>query len=87
MFIRAFATLGFAPCADGSLEDGIEKIALFARQVGTSLIPTHATLQLKSGEWTSKMGPKEDICHKTVDVVRGPFYGNVVCFMSRKIVV
>jgi hypothetical protein len=82
-FISAFGTRGFAPCADGSLEDGIEKVALFAKRVGASLIPTHAALQLETGQWTSKMGTLEDITHFTLNAVDGPVYGEAVQFMAR----
>jgi len=83
-FIGAFGTRGFAPCADSSLQNGIEKVALFARRAGGLLIPTHAALQLESGQWTSKMGPLEDINHVTCDAVNGPGYGEVVQYLSRQ---
>jgi len=82
-FISAFGTVGFTLCVDGSLQDGIEKIAIFARQVGALLIPTHAALQLESGEWTSKMGSAEDITHITLDAVNGPLYGKSETFLAR----
>jgi hypothetical protein len=82
-FIGAFGTLGFVPCPDGSAEVGIEKVALFAKAAGGLLIPTHAALQLETGEWTSKMGVLEDIVHATVDAVNGPVYGQAVQFLSR----
>src|SRR6266478_554517 len=55
-FIQAYGTLGFTECADGSLEAGIEKIALYATPDNE---PTHAALQQPSGRWTSKLGPDE----------------------------
>src|ERR1700723_154108 len=82
-FALAFATRGFAECADGSLEAGIEKIAIFAKRIGISLIPTHAAFQLESGQWSSKLGTFEDISHVTLDAVNGPLYGEAVRFMSR----
>ena len=82
-FIAAYATRGYEPCADGALEPGIEKIALFAKSGATAFIPTHAARQLESGEWTSKLGPFEDITHSGVDDVRGPAYGTRVCFLGR----
>jgi len=83
-FVSAFGTRGFFPCADGFLEKGIEKIALFAKRSGGALIPTHAALQLESGQWTSKMGTLEDIIHVTCDAVNGPVYGQAVEFLARK---
>jgi hypothetical protein len=82
-FIAAFATKGFAPCADGSLQEGIEKVALFAKQIGGLVIPTHAARQLESGQWTSKMGSLEDIHHSTFNDVNGPIYGQPVQFLAR----
>lgn len=82
-FIAAYATLGYSPCADGSLEAGTEKLALFARSMATSLVPTHAARQLESGEWTSKLGPFEDIVHANVSNVSGPAYGVVALYLSR----
>lgn len=81
-FTDAYAIQGYTPCADGSLEPGIEKIALFAVPGPGGYVPTHAALQLANGEWTSKLGPFEDIVHKAVDDVSGPVYGRVVCYIS-----
>src|SRR5688572_14014267 len=52
-FVDAFGLLGYVPCADGILEDGFEKVALFALPSGE---PTHMARQLASGTWTSKLG-------------------------------
>jgi hypothetical protein len=82
-FVQAYGKLGYKLCLDGSLQVGLEKIAIFAIELAGKEVPTHAALQLESGEWTSKMGPLEDIRHTTVDLVRGPVYGKVACFMSR----
>lgn len=82
-FILAYATLGFALCFDGTLEQGVEKIALFGKGKPGEEIPTHAALQLESGQWTSKLGPFEDINHVTVEGVCGPVYGKVICYLAR----
>jgi len=82
-FIQAYETLGYKLCADGLLQEGQEKIAIFGSGVEGSETPTHVARQLASGEWTSKLGPHEDISHKGVDDVRGPLYGKVICFLSR----
>ncbi len=83
VFVEAYQTLGYKLCHDGKLELGLEKIAIYGAGMAGSEVPTHASLQLESGEWTSKMGSLEDISHKTVDAVSGPVYGKVICFMSR----
>jgi hypothetical protein len=82
-FIMAFGTMGYVPCADGSLVAGIEKVALFAKQGLMAIVPTHAALQLATGQWTSKLGVFEDIVHLTPHNVNGPIYGQVVRFLSR----
>jgi hypothetical protein len=85
-FVEAFESLGYKICYDGSLEAGIEKVAIFGAKnpvPNEPTVPTHAALQLSSGEWASKMGPLEDIEHLTVDAVNGPIYGRPMVFMSR----
>jgi hypothetical protein len=63
------------------LEPGYEKVALFA--LGGSV--KHAARQLPDGRWTSKMGRDIDIRHDEVDGVSGPFYGDVVLYLRRRI--
>lgn len=83
-FVAAYAALGYQLCYEGSLAAGLEKIAIFGKENQSgSVVPTHAALQLESGEWASKLGPFEDIRHDTVDRVNGPVYGKLVCYMSR----
>jgi len=79
-FLAAFATVGFVLCADGTLESGLEKIALYADFGG----PTHAARQLPDGQWTSKLGQSIDITHTTPWVLNGPEYGAIVRFMQRR---
>jgi hypothetical protein len=83
-FVQAYETLGYKLCLDDSLQEGHEKVAIFGIGPEGSETPTHAALQLKSGEWTSKLGPFEDISHKSVHDVRGPVYGRVLCYMIRR---
>jgi hypothetical protein len=84
-FVEAYGTLGFRLCFDGSLQPGIEKLALYGRisQPNEPPLPTHAALQLESGNWTSKLGDFEDISHDTVEAVCGPVYGRVIYFLER----
>jgi len=77
-FQTAFETLGYVVCADGTLEAGWEKVALYA----FNGVPTHAARQLSSGRWTSKLGPEDDIEHE-LDGLVGPLYGAVVQFLRR----
>ncbi len=77
-FVAAFATLGYAPCSGDELENGFEKVALFAKQG----LPTHAARQLPSGRWTSKLGWREDIEHD-LHAVSGDLYGTVMLLLKR----
>jgi hypothetical protein len=77
-FQDAFATLGYITCDDDRLEDGHEKIAIFALEG----VPKHAARQLPSGRWTSKLGLLEDIEHALHDLT-GMAYGSVVLVMKR----
>lgn len=81
--VRVYESLGFAICLSGESEPELDKIVIFAKQVGPRRIPTHAARQLESGEWTSKLGPCEDISHTIPDDLCGPCYGDVLYFMSR----
>jgi hypothetical protein len=83
--MQVYEALGFVKCDDGRLEVGVEKIAIFVKTNGAFTIPTHATRQLETGQWTSKLGPCEDISHAQVGDVGGPGYGDVFCFMSRPV--
>lgn len=80
-FVSAFATEGFAPCADGSLTAGTEKVALYVDDQGQ---PSHAALQLSDGRWISKMGTWEDITHATTGCLEGGTYGRVTQYLARR---
>lgn len=83
-FFQAYGTLGYQPCFSGALEDGVEKVAIYGvRNQDGTVSPTHASVQLLSGEWSSKLGDFEDISHSSADAVSGPLYGNVVYYLSR----
>lgn len=84
-FVMAFSTLGYEACEDGCLEEGCEKIVLFARDNMGLLQPTHAAKQLPNGRWTSKLGQLEDIEHMSANDVSGPAYGMPVQYMRRHI--
>jgi hypothetical protein len=81
VLILAFQALGYEACADGGLEPGIKKVALF----GDAVFYTHAARQLPDGKWTSKLGPAEDIEHDSADAVAGGVYGEIFMFMRRPI--
>jgi len=77
--VVVYESVGFVICADGSLEDGVEKIAIYAD--GPEYM--HAARQLEDGRWTSKMGLGVDIEHDAPEDVVCPRYGNVAIFMKR----
>jgi len=82
-FLDTYKRLGYTLCFDHALESGIEKVALYAKGPAGSEIPTHAALQLETGEWTSKLGDFEDIIHSSAHEVEGPVYGRVICYLAR----
>jgi hypothetical protein len=77
-FVLAHASARFEPSPDGSLEIGVEKVAIYALQG----IVKHAALQQDDGTWRSKLGSDEDIEH-TLDGLEGPTYGKVVAYLKR----
>ena len=78
-FVRAFETLQYIECHDGSCEEGIEKVAIYVKDN----VPTHMARQLPDGSWTSKLGGNIDIKHSTLEALEGPKYGSVRVFMQR----
>jgi hypothetical protein len=78
---QAFMALGYEQCADGELDSGFEKVALY----GSGFMYTHAARQLPTGKWTSKLGQGEDIEHDTPDDVAYGLYGEVMQFMRRPV--
>ena len=79
-FIKAFETLRYSVCADGSYVNGIEKVALYESFGRVK----HAAQQVGKDLWASKLGRKEDIHHK-IEAVSGGEYGEVTIYMERKI--
>lgn len=80
-FLELYRGYGFEVCANGDLEDGYEKIAIYTNDEGKA---THAARQLESGKWVSKIGDLEDIEHNTLQSLEG-FYGKLAKFMKRPI--
>ena len=83
-FVELFRGVGYEACEDGKLEEGYEKIVIYAHDGE----PTHAARQLPDGQWTSKLGVREDIVHSSPEELQGDdrsSYGRVVLFMVRSI--
>jgi hypothetical protein len=77
-FVAAFATLGYTPTADGTLQPGVVKVAVYAK----AGLVTHVARQLPTGLWTSKLGHSEDIEH-TLDGLAGAVFGQVVVVLAK----
>lgn len=82
-FVEAYRTIGYAPCTDGNLEPGIQKVALYAARAENREQPTHAALKLESRCWTRELGSLEDIEHSRVEDMQGTSYGRVISYLSR----
>ena len=78
-FVPAFATRGFIPCDDDTVEAGFEKIAIYVNNQGK---PTHAARQLHNGRWSSKLGKEVDIEHSLVGLMNSE-YGSVAQILKR----
>ena len=78
-FQAAFGTLGYIPCADGSLEPGFEKIVFY--EIAGRI--KHAARQTSQNHWLSKLGPNIDITHFSEVAVESEEYGTVAGFMKR----
>jgi hypothetical protein len=76
----AYAVLGYVDCGENaSLEADFEKVAIYSD--GSEYM--HASRQLESGWWASKLGFGEDIEHRTLAGLSGEEYGEVACIMRR----
>jgi len=78
-FIEAFGTVGFRVCESGEVEEGFDKIAIYADDMDR---PQHAAKQLQNGKWSSKMGRSIDADHE-LSALEGPYYGHVKVYMKR----
>ncbi|MEN6578930.1 MAG: hypothetical protein ABFD90_21480 [Phycisphaerales bacterium] len=78
-FVETFGTIGYKICEDTCLEEGYEKVALYA----SNQRPKHAARQLENGNWVSKLGVSYDIEHNSLDSLSGRVYGSVVCVLKR----
>lgn len=77
---RLYQREDFEECADATLEQGVEKIAIF---VGPDGSPSHAARQLPTGRWTSKLGKGIDLEHDLDALDGDPSIGQVAAYMSR----
>ena len=61
-------------------EEGYRRIALYVKEGTTKC--THASRELSSGKWTSKLGEFQDIRHGSPFSIEGLVYGRVYCIMK-----
>jgi len=84
-FIEAFKTIGYECCDNENAEESYDKIAIFSKDGKTA---THASRQLESGKWTSKLGKSFDVEHGFNELKEVPeidkYYGGIVVIMKRK---
>jgi len=78
-FVAMFSEKGYKICDNAELETEYEKVAIYTNETGV----THATKQLESGKWTSKLGPNHDIEHTLIGLF-GKEYGRVAQILKRK---
>jgi|TARA_Y100000310_G_scaffold342401_1_gene445526 hypothetical protein len=78
--VAVFQQFGFELCETADLDQGYEKIAVYA---SPDRDYAHTARQLVDGRWASKMGEWEDIEHDTVDVLEGQTYGTAQTFLHR----
>ncbi len=78
-FKEAYRSLGYEVCDSEELEEGYQKVAIYADQHGN---PKHAARQTEDGKWASKCGDFEDILHE-LEGLEGDAYGSVSCVMKR----
>ena len=83
-FIELYKSIGYEVCDDDSLEYGYEKVAIFELNGNA----THASRQLKNGDWTSKLGWQPgvsfDVSH-TIESISNGYYGDVSIYMKRNL--
>jgi hypothetical protein len=75
---QAFENLGYTACDEEIYEEHTDKVALFAE----ANTPTHASRQLDSSLWTSKLGRNVDVTHELRGLC-GQLYGDVARILSR----
>lgn len=80
-YVKVFEARGYSKCADETLEEGYEKIAIYRAPDGGF---AHVAHQLENGKWTSKLGPDEDVEHLTPHSLESASYGFVEVILRRK---
>jgi hypothetical protein len=82
-YVAVFESWGFERCPDGDLEDGTEKIAIYAANGEFA----HVAYQRGDGAWSSKLGKLNDVRHERAVSLSGSGGGGYVpvcLFMARR---
>ncbi len=77
--IQLYLDKGYEKCASGESEEEYKKVAIYVKEDS----PSHASLQLESGRWTSKLGSLQDIEHDTLEVLEGEEYGKATILLKK----
>lgn len=75
----AFPSIGYERSDSIIPENGFVNVALFSK--GEQ--PTHASRQIQSNIWTSKLGKNVDLNHE-LHALCGELYGDVSLFMTKQ---
>jgi hypothetical protein len=80
-YVKVFELRGYAVCPDSSFEQGFEKLAIYQEDDSSF---THIARQLPNGLWLSKLGPYEDVQHKTPEALTDDDYGFPSIYLRRR---
>ena len=78
--IRIFEVHGYSCCDSPGPESGYERVVIFCQNRKFK----HASRQVRSGRWASKLGLEQDIEHERAEHVACSAYGTVEQFLRRK---
>jgi hypothetical protein len=90
-FVEAFENMGFVTCDNSAPEYGFQKVALYAvTHPDGWKQPRHMAVQLRDGEWKSKLGKDKDIIHKRLahledNTLHSWSYGKVVVILKKQL--
>jgi hypothetical protein len=80
-WIQLFRLFGYEECREPTLEEGVDKLAIYADDTGDA---QHVAKQLEAGGWGSKLGGGKDIMHRSLEGLVGERYGRPAAFMRRR---
>jgi hypothetical protein len=78
--VKIFGAHGYFVCDSQEPESGYEKVVIYARDGKIK----HASRQLRSGRWASKLGEEQDIEHERAEHAECSAYGTVEQLLRRK---